>query len=97
MKGSFSVGKDWALRRGRRGATPQTPFPARNKDKQTARKIIKSVPGATKAAVPALNLQSIILHLRGVLWGLSVNKTIFFAVLFGIRGLDMGPPGSGPA
>lgn len=54
MKGSFSVGKYWALRRGRRGATPQTPVLARNKDKQTARKIIKSVPGAAKVAVPAL-------------------------------------------
>lgn len=54
MKGSFSVGKNWALRRGRREATPQTLFPARNKDKQTARKIIKSVPGAAKAAVPTM-------------------------------------------
>lgn len=54
MKGSFSVGKNWGLSRGRRGAMPQTPFQARNQDKQTARKIIKSVPGAAKAAVPAL-------------------------------------------
>lgn len=54
MKGSFSVGKEWALRRGRRGAMPQTLFPARNKDKQTARKIIKPVPGAAEALVPTL-------------------------------------------